>query len=76
MARKTFSVRSLWTDLTTTAPSSHWADGRGGIALWGGGAMTTMKVKKDDNDEANAARTITTTLETTMTICVANKGNC
>ncbi len=38
--------------------------------------MTTMKVKNNDDDEANATATITTTPETMMTICVVDNGNC
>jgi hypothetical protein len=71
----TFLMRLLWTDPTTTAPSGHGANGRGEIALWGGGAMTTMKVKNDDDDEVNATTTITMTPETMMTICVIDDGN-
>ncbi len=58
------------------ALSGHGANGRGGITSWGGGAMTTMKVKNNDDVEANATMTITTTLETTMTDCVVDDGNC
>ncbi len=58
----------MWMDPTMTAPYGHGANGRGGIALWGGGVMTTMKVKNDDDDEANAMMTITMTPETTMTV--------
>ncbi len=71
-----FLVRLSWTDPTTTTPSGHGADGRGGIASWGGGAMTTIKVKNNDDDEANAMMTITMTPETTMTVCVIGDGNC
>jgi hypothetical protein len=76
LARMAFSVQSLWTDPTTTTPSGHGANGRGGIASWGRGARTTMKVKNNDDDEDNATTTITLTLETTMTICVVDYGNC
>ncbi len=37
--------------------------------------MTTMKVKNNNDDEANAMATITMTPETTMTVCVINNGN-
>jgi hypothetical protein len=70
-----FLVRVLWTDPTTIAPSGHGADGRGGIMSWGGGAMMTMKGKNNNDDEANAMTTITTTPETTMTICIVDNGN-
>ncbi len=59
-----------------TAPSGHGADGRGGIPSWGGGAMTTMKVKNDNDDEANTTTAITMTLETTVTVCIDDDGNC
>ncbi len=35
-----------------------------------------MKVKNTNDDEANAKTTITLTLETTMTVCVVDYGNC
>jgi hypothetical protein len=70
------SVQSLWMDPTTTTSSGHGAYGRGGIASGGRGAMTTKKVKNVDDDEANAMTTITLTLETMMTICVVDYGNC
>ncbi len=38
--------------------------------------MTTMKVNNNNDDETNATATIATTLETTMTICVVDNGNC
>ena len=71
-----FLVWLSWTDLTTTAPFGHRANERGGIALWGGGTMPTMKVKNEDDDEANAMTTIPTTPETTMTIYIIGNGNC
>jgi hypothetical protein len=75
LARMAFLVWTLCTDPTTTAPSGHGADGKRGIALWGGGAMTTMKVKNNNDDEANITTTITTTPETTVTVCIVDNGN-
>jgi hypothetical protein len=41
-----------------------------------GGVMTMMKVKNNNDDEANATMTITTTPETAMTVCIVDNGNC
>ncbi len=74
--RVVFLVRLLWMDPTRTPPSGHRGNGRGRIASLGGGAMTKMKLKNDDDDEANPMTTITTTPETRMIVCVVDNGNC
>ncbi len=38
--------------------------------------MMMMKVKNNDDDETNTTATIAMTLETMMTICVIDNGNC